>query len=108
MPGLDGTGPLGQGPMTGGGFGRCNPSADPAVYGGRGMGMGRGRMNRRFVRRNLNMREYAAEPAEQTVDAGAGAFEARALELEKTIEELRAQNDELLKANEKLRAKKNK
>lgn len=34
MPGMDGSGPLGQGPMTGGGFGRCG--------GGQGMGRGRG------------------------------------------------------------------
>lgn len=25
MPGFDGTGPMGMGPMTGGGWGRCNP-----------------------------------------------------------------------------------
>ena len=33
MPGFDGTGPMGQGPMTGGGFGPC----------GRGLGIRRGR-----------------------------------------------------------------
>ena len=43
MPGFDGTGPQGQGPMTGGGFGRCT---DNAGYGmrprfGRGGGWGR-------------------------------------------------------------------
>ena len=27
MPGFDGTGPMGMGPMTGGGRGWCNPSA---------------------------------------------------------------------------------
>ncbi|NLZ30119.1 MAG: DUF5320 family protein [Methanomicrobiales archaeon] len=27
MPGFDGTGPGGQGPMTGGGFGYCHPAA---------------------------------------------------------------------------------
>ena len=36
MPGYDGTGPLGRGPMTGGGFGRCTG------YGGRGYGYGAG------------------------------------------------------------------
>jgi len=35
MPGFDGTGPRGQGPMTGGGRGRCNPY-------GAGRGRGRG------------------------------------------------------------------
>lgn len=46
MPGFDGTGPRGQGPMTGGGFGPCNQRAGRGQYGGgRGMqrGMGRGR-----------------------------------------------------------------
>jgi len=55
MPGFDGTGPRGQGPRTGGGFGFCGPGSGPApagyasgvVYGvGRGgipWGGGRGR-----------------------------------------------------------------
>lgn len=55
MPGFDGTGPMGLGPRTGGGFGFCAPGAGPApggyapgvVYGvGRGgipWGGGRGR-----------------------------------------------------------------
>lgn len=51
MPGFDGTGPRGQGPRTGGGFGYCQPTADPycgqpVVYGagrgGRPRGGGRG------------------------------------------------------------------
>ena len=33
MPGFDGTGPLGQGPRTGGGFGYCPPGAAPYSYG---------------------------------------------------------------------------
>ena len=44
MPGFDGTGPWGEGSMTGGGRGYCNPGY--AGYGtayGRGYGMGRGR-----------------------------------------------------------------
>ncbi len=41
MPGFDRTGPMGAGPMTGGGWGFCNPYA--RVYGGRGFGRGRGR-----------------------------------------------------------------
>ena len=48
MPGFDGTGPMGQGPMTGGARGYCNPGY--AGYGsayGRGYGAGRGRGFRR-------------------------------------------------------------
>ena len=55
MPGFDGTGPLGQGPRTGGGFGSCDPTAgpyygQPVVYGvGRGFAFGGGRgRGRRF------------------------------------------------------------
>ena len=41
MPGFDGTGPQGWGPMTGGARGFCNPAG--AGYGaGRGRGFGRG------------------------------------------------------------------
>ncbi len=43
MPRLDGTGPLGYGPMTGRGMGSCGP--------GRGFGPGRG-YGRRFMTRN--------------------------------------------------------
>lgn len=42
----DGTGPMGEGPMTGRGMGPCNPNYNPETdrpYGnGRGMGRGRG------------------------------------------------------------------
>lgn len=50
MPGGDGTGPMGRGPMTGGGWGCC-PGGAPSVY-GLGRRLGRG------YRRYLN----AAEP----------------------------------------------
>jgi len=44
MPGFDGTGPRGMGPMTGGGRGFCNPRGIGAGSGrGYGMGYGRGR-----------------------------------------------------------------
>ncbi len=50
MPGLNGTGPMGSGPMTGGGRGRCNPvnqgfagqSSDISTGFSRGFGLGRG------------------------------------------------------------------
>ncbi len=47
MPGFDGTGPLGQGPMTGGGFGPCGRGLGRGLRRGRGFGMGRG-FRRRF------------------------------------------------------------
>lgn len=44
MPGFDGTGPLGMGPRTGGGFGFCPPGVGYAPYRGRWpvYGVGRG------------------------------------------------------------------
>ncbi len=45
MPGFDRTGPMGSGPMTGGGRGRCNPAMAgniPAYAGGYGYGCGLG------------------------------------------------------------------
>lgn len=53
MPGFDRTGPLGQGPITGGGFGYCGTGRRQgyglwgrAFYGGFGAGSGRGRLGR--------------------------------------------------------------
>lgn len=47
MPGFDKTGPMGEGPMTGGARGRCHPDSagyDPRFYRGgyRGLGLRRG------------------------------------------------------------------
>ena len=54
MPGLNRTGPLGEGPMTGRKQGRCNPNNRKSVYEakdrpltGRGLGLGKGRMRGR-------------------------------------------------------------
>lgn len=48
MPGFDGTGPRGEGPMTGGGRGNCAvPASSERRPAGRGMGMGRGGRGRR-------------------------------------------------------------
>ena len=40
MPGFDRTGPMGKGPMTGGGRGRCNPRGAFNTSGGSGMDRG--------------------------------------------------------------------
>ena len=57
MPAFDGSGPLGQGPQTGRGLGRCNPDANPhqrVIQNprrglGRGLPPGGGRGLGRFV-----------------------------------------------------------
>lgn len=43
MPGLNGTGPMGEGPATGGGFGTCAGRTATANLNSRGMGRGAGR-----------------------------------------------------------------
>ncbi|MFO7816503.1 MAG: DUF5320 domain-containing protein [Thermodesulfobacteriota bacterium] len=43
MPGFNGTGPMGQGPVTGRGMGRCTGAAAPGAAPGAGMGFGMGR-----------------------------------------------------------------
>lgn len=107
MPATDGTGPMGQGPMTGGGFGRCNPNAESAVYGGRGMGrrMGRGRVNRRYACRNIfAANNEQAEYTEFKQQDDAGQREAIE-ELSRAVEELKAENEKL---KEQLRGNKGK
>lgn len=82
MPGRDGTGPMGQGPMTGGGFGFCAPNqqtgtfrgAVPGAFGAgrgffcRGGGMGRGFRNMYYAtgqpgwaRANAGYPDYSKE-----------------------------------------------
>lgn len=68
MPGFDGTGPLGYGPMTGGGRGYCMVPAGR----GRGMGWGRGLAWRRgapgFARGRFARPRRAGTAAESEAD----------------------------------------
>ncbi len=62
MPGFDGRGPRGMGPMTGWGRGYCNPRAGAAGFGyGAGPGFGRGGGRARGFGRGFGWR--AAPPA---------------------------------------------
>ena len=59
MPRFDRTGPWGEGPMTGGGFGYCNPaSGDTRRLGASGSGRGMGRGFGRFRGRNKGSARY--------------------------------------------------
>ena len=49
MPGGDGTGPLGYGPMTGRGAGYCAGYGAPGAFGPAGRGLGRGRGRRQWL-----------------------------------------------------------
>lgn len=69
MPGFDGTGPRGMGPMTGGGRGFCNPYGSfygmapryGFAWGGRGGGFGRGMGRGRGIGRGMGY-PYAYGP----------------------------------------------
>ncbi len=68
MPNLDGTGPMGEGPMTGRGLGRCSGSA-PRGFGfrpirGRGLGFRRG-FGLGFRRRAFDNFDYAISREEE-------------------------------------------
>ena len=91
MPGFDGTGPRGKGPMTGGGFGYCTgyvqPGAMPRSSGRRGgfgrksSGMGgRGRGNRNRFFATENPRGIFQQPVQQQYDKN---IEMQSLESEK-------------------------
>jgi hypothetical protein len=80
MPGYDRTGPGGQGPRTGGGFGFCGTSAqdvetDPRAY-GRGFGRGGRGLQRGFRRgfcffgRGRNAASFGAPQAGGTIQPG--------------------------------------
>lgn len=67
MPGFDGTGPNGLGPMTGGGFGRCNPQGIARQGCGRGRGR-RGALNYRNAD-NIAQDTYSTEIADERFTA---------------------------------------
>lgn len=56
MPRLDGTGPQGQGPLTGRGLGRCTD--DKARNSGNGIGFNRRQGDRLFLRRRNRGRRF--------------------------------------------------
>lgn len=65
MPGRDGSGPAGMGPLTGRGLGNCISYGLPIVAGalmgfgfGRGRGRGQGFGNRNFAQRNFGWRNF--------------------------------------------------
>ncbi len=111
MPGFDGTGPMGMGPRTGGGFGPCPPvypaGAGP-VYGlgrgglpwggGRGRGFGGGR-GRRSARAGWGWPQtdqpYAYGPATLEPDQEKAVLENQMAWLSQQLEAIRARLDEI-------------
>ncbi|MBN1502155.1 DUF5320 domain-containing protein [Candidatus Woesearchaeota archaeon] len=110
MPGYDGTGPRGEGPMTGGGFGYCNSNVQPGTpvrprFGGRGAGRGlgmggRGRGNRfRFLATGVpGWRAYpqtVQQPTQYDKDTEIRNLETEKKELENELDEVKKRLEEL-------------
>jgi len=101
MPGANGTGPMGQGPRTGGGFGNCAPAGDVAGTQGAGRGGsprsgGRGRCYGGGRGPRGRAGQAGAGPAwvpSTTAPEDAGTLEERLRKLEAENAELRARLD---------------
>lgn len=94
MPRMDGTGPMGMGAMSGGGFGKCNGAATSVKGCARRQGRG--------VWRNAELYGYRADVPEQANDTAvseAAGENALAAKLKLVSEE----NERLTRENEKLR-----
>lgn len=116
MPGLDGTGPAGAGPMTGGGFGRCTPQGRSMLSnsglglgrglgrrGGFGPGFGRGRgYGAGFGRRGMYDPGYGAPFGDSytlTPQEEANRLRAEATTLKNDLDEINRRIEELEKAS---------
>ena len=110
MPGGDRTGPLGQGPMTGSGFGYCSGSDRAgAAYGpgrgfGRGYGRGFGRSFGRGYGRGFRGRgmmpaygwnAYAPPAQPMSTEEEANVLKAQAQQLQETLDQIKNRLDEL-------------
>jgi hypothetical protein len=86
MPGMDRTGPLGQGPLTGRGLGPCGAGA--GFRRGFGRGMGRGFGFRRFVMTPQTM-ELTPANEKQILKQELKEIELEKKEIEKRLKELK-------------------
>ncbi len=113
MPGFNGTGPMGMGPRTGGGFGYCSPGSGPGMMFNRGAyyGVGRGGYPRGGGRgrawgggRGFGWRTFApgpyyqfspgtANPPDPAVERG--FLEQQARELQEELEAIRQRMEEI-------------
>ena len=105
MPRMDRTGPRGQGPMTGGGFGRCGENAVQSPGAGRRMGRGRGAGmgNAGGARRNAAVAGDIADMRQPTAEPIDGELKQQNDELARRLEKANEENAMLMKDNEELR-----
>ena len=105
MPGRDGTGPMGHGPMTGGGRGPCGGTAPPREppQGGAGRGLGRGGGWRR--RHGFRANDLTGRQRGQKRRSGAGSTSADSASKERELAALRQQAESLEQALSDLKSK---
>lgn len=92
MPGEDRTGPLGQGPRTGRGYGLCGRGVRrslgrPREF-GRGMGLGRGFGRGRGIGRGYEHVEITQEEEKKDLEEDLELLERRKEEIQKRIKEM--------------------
>ena len=85
MPGLDGTGPMGRGPLTGRGFGPCGRGRGFGAGYGRGFGRGYGYG---YGYRSAEPINLSKEEQKKILQAELNDVEAEKEELKKRIQEL--------------------
>jgi len=97
MPGGNGTGPMGAGPMTGRGLGRCAGFASGGFGRGLGMGRGFGRGNRFWARGYGNFAQFqpaavlTKEQQLQSLQQDAEIIEADLKDIKSQIEQLKTE-----------------
>jgi len=86
MPRQDGTGPFGQGPMTGKGMGPCRGMARTGY--GIGMGRGMGRGQGRGMRFRASMANLTKEDQKKVLEAELKEIDLERQEIEKRLKEM--------------------
>ena len=85
MPGFDGTGPRGQGPVTGRGMGPCCPQGQRRAFGRGGMGRGFGR---RFADYGPSYYEPTKEEQKKILETELSETEKYLESIKKTLKEM--------------------
>lgn len=100
MPGGDGRGPLGSGPMTGRGAGYCAGFNGPGYAMGRGYGFGFRRFNRFAFSRRPSFygpayfpEDFPAVDEKESLKAEANYLESQLKQIKKRLEEMREETE---------------